>query len=237
MPAINRRPRASPTNQQAVQQCVSLLSIDTHKLAKVRSIGLPSSAGDSQVQVVLASGDSLQCIVPQNLQGQLLFRGSGFFIVAPPKAADHTQDTHSYPSTNGKSGVPQLAPDNSNQLALSDHDARNSVFVDSQSDVEPCWHVVYVLADADLPELARQGLWPEQFEAEGIDGITNGQSVDLRTVSRADPPSHAVASAVTKSAVLNKTFYNSDDDDEEDEEHLLGCACCPGGRNVVFRVY
>ena len=74
---------------------------------------------------------------------------------------------------------------------------------------------------------------PAQFEAEGIDGISNGQKVDLRTVPRVQAPSEAAP--VQKSAVLNKTYYDSDE--EEDEECELGCACCPGGRNVVFRVY
>ena len=77
---------------------------------------------------------------------------------------------------------------------------------------------------------------PQQFEAEGIDGISNGQTVDLRTVPRVEPPSQPEKPVVQKSAVLNKTFYDSEED-EEDEEHELGCACCPGGRNVVFRVY
>lgn len=73
-----------------------------------------------------------------------------------------------------------------------------------------------------------------QFEAEGIDGMSNGQKVDLRTVPRVDPPSQAKSGVSQQSSVLNKSFYNSD---EEDEEHELGCACCPGGRNIVFRVY
>jgi hypothetical protein len=77
---------------------------------------------------------------------------------------------------------------------------------------------------------------PQQFEAEGIDGISNGQTVDLRTVPRVEPPSQQEKPVVQKSAVLNRTFYDSEED-EEDEEHELGCACCPGGRNVVFRVY
>ena len=83
------------------------------------------------------------------------------------------------------------------------------------------------------------GLWlscrPSQFEAEGIDGISNGQKVDLRTVPRVEPPFSGQPDPSQQGAVLNRAFYNSDDDEEE--EHLLGCACCPGGRNVVFRVY
>ena len=64
---------------------------------------------------------------------------------------------------------------------------------------------------------------PHEFEAEGIDGTSSGQTVDLRNAERVAPP-----------AQLSKPFYDSD---EDDEEHALGCACCPGGRNVVFRVY
>ena len=75
---------------------------------------------------------------------------------------------------------------------------------------------------------------PPQFEAEGIDGLSNGQTVDLRTVPKVLPPPHNQTIIAQKSSVLNKTFYDSDDNDEE---HELGCACCPGGRNVVFRVY
>lgn len=75
---------------------------------------------------------------------------------------------------------------------------------------------------------------PPQFEAEGIDGPSNGQTVDLRTVSKVLPPPHKQTTDAQQSSVLNKTFYDSD---EDNEEHELGCACCPGGRNVVFRVY
>lgn len=64
---------------------------------------------------------------------------------------------------------------------------------------------------------------PPQFEAEGIDGISNGQIVDLRTVPRVEPPSQPEKPVVQKSAVLNRTFYDSEED-EEDEEHELGCA-------------
>lgn len=74
---------------------------------------------------------------------------------------------------------------------------------------------------------------PQQFEAEGIDGLSNGQTVDLRTVPKVLPPPKQTPVA-QQSSVVNKTFYDSD---EDDEEHELGCACCPGGRNVVFRVY
>lgn len=77
---------------------------------------------------------------------------------------------------------------------------------------------------------------PEEFEAEGIDGISSGQKVDLRMAPRVEPPAQVVSSNAQKSAVLNRTFYDSEED-EEDEEHELGCACCPGGRNVVFRIY
>lgn len=69
---------------------------------------------------------------------------------------------------------------------------------------------------------------PPVFEAEGIDGINNVQKVDLRHVERVAPPD------LNKSSQLSKPYYDSDD---EDEDHALGCACCPGGRNVVFRVY
>ena len=75
---------------------------------------------------------------------------------------------------------------------------------------------------------------PAAFEAEGIDGISNLQRVDLRTVPKIEPPAQSKVKASQQSSVLNKSFFDSD---EEDEEHELGCACCPGGRNVVFRVY
>ena len=75
---------------------------------------------------------------------------------------------------------------------------------------------------------------PPQFEAEGIDGLSNGQTVDLRTVPKVMSLPHNQTTVAQQSSVLNKTFYDSD---EDDEEHELGCACCPGGRNIVFRVY
>ena len=75
---------------------------------------------------------------------------------------------------------------------------------------------------------------PAEFEAEGIDGISNGQQVDLRTVPKVDHSAQMQEAAAKPAAVLNQSFYDSD---EEEEEHMLGCACCPGGRNVVFRVY
>lgn len=82
-----------------------------------------------------------------------------------------------------------------------------------------------------------QGLYcacrPQVFEAEGIDGINNMQKVDLRHVERIAPPPSADAQREPK---LSKPFYDSDED-EEFEDHALGCACCPGGRSVVFRVY
>lgn len=75
---------------------------------------------------------------------------------------------------------------------------------------------------------------PVEFEAEGIDGLSNGQVVDLRNVPKVLPPPRKQTAVAQQSSVLNKTFYDSD---EDDEEHELGCPCCPGGRNVVFRVY
>ena len=67
---------------------------------------------------------------------------------------------------------------------------------------------------------------PTEFEAEGIDGISNVQNIDLQQCERIAPP--------VEDAQLSKPFYDSD---EDDEDHALGCACCPGGRKVVFRVY
>lgn len=51
MPAVNRRSRASPAKQEAVQQCIALLSTGDNKLVKVRSIGSARPSGDSEVQV------------------------------------------------------------------------------------------------------------------------------------------------------------------------------------------
>lgn len=234
MPAVNRRSRVSPAKQEAVQQCIALLSTGDNKLVKVRSIGSPSPAGDSEVQVAFPSGDSIECNLPQNLQGQLLFRGSGFFIVAPPASS-----TQGHPALTGSTSE-QEQQQQQVTVDSSTHHARpnkaSTVAAETTASTEPSWQVVYVLADEDLPELARQGLWPQEFEAEGIDGISSGQKVDLRTVPRVEPPAPAVSANAQKSVVLNRTFYDSEED-EEDEEHELGCACCPGGRNVVFRVY
>ena len=60
------------------------------------------------------------------------------------------------------------------------------------------------------------------------------QIVDLNKAERVAPPAPGPEQKQT-SPQLSKPFYASSD--EDDEEHMLGCACCPGGRNVVFRVY
>ncbi|DBA80202.1 TPA: hypothetical protein ACH3X2_007665 [Trebouxia sp. C0005] len=239
MPAVNRRSRVSPAKPQAVQHCASLLSCSDNKLVKVRSIGCATPAGGSEVQVALPSGDSLQCVLSPELQGQLLFRGSGFFIVAPPAPVQSKHNSQVLASSSSKEEEQsqqqqqQSVLDSWTHLALQHRDEQSIAAADGKAG---CWRVIHVLADEDPPELARQGLWPPQFEAEGIDGISNGQIVDLRTVPRVEPPSQPEKPVVQKSAVLNRTFYDSEED-EEDEEHELGCACCPGGRNVVFRVY
>ena len=51
MPAVNRRVRSDASSKQPVQNCATLLSIDSHKLVKVRSIGAADETGDSQAQV------------------------------------------------------------------------------------------------------------------------------------------------------------------------------------------
>ena len=70
---------------------------------------------------------------------------------------------------------------------------------------------------------------PAEFEADGIDGISSGQTVDLRTMPKAEPPAAPQQSAKQTSTVLNQSFYDSDEDDME--EHMFGCPCCPAGRN------
>ncbi len=102
-------------------------------------------------------------------------------------------------------------------------------------DYQVCKAVQSLACNCLLLQCVNAACRPQQFEAEGIDGISNGQTVDLRTVPRVESLQPAKP-VVQKSAVLNRTFYDSEEDDE-DEEHELGCACCPGGRNVVFRVY
>lgn len=80
-------------------------------------------------QAVLATGESLCCTLPKDLHSQLLFRGSGFFVIAPDSSASTVTPFKlpgaELPANNGAKG----------------------------------WTVVYVLADADPPELARQGHW------------------------------------------------------------------------------
>lgn len=201
MPAVNRKLRSDASSKPGIADCTTLLSIDSHKLVKVRSIRPADAVGASEVQAVLASGDNISCILPKNLQSQLLFRGSGFFIVSPAS-------TRSTPHTPSEA-QPNINTDNNN------------------------WTVVYVLTDEDPPDLARQGYWPPQFECEGIDGLSNGYTVDLRTAPRVSPPTPQ-QTMLTQFPELNKVFNDSD---EDDEEHEIGCACCPGGRNVVFRVY
>lgn len=43
------------------------------------------------VQVTLTTGDYIDCTLPRELQQQLLFRGSGFFVLAPVTAATETE--------------------------------------------------------------------------------------------------------------------------------------------------
>lgn len=43
------------------------------------------------VQVTLATGEYIDCTLPRELQQQLLFRGSGFFVLAPVTAAAETE--------------------------------------------------------------------------------------------------------------------------------------------------
>ena len=84
------------------------------------------------LQAVLASGQSLQCNLSQELQIQLLFKGSGFFVVAPTLSA--TPDLSQLKSSATQTAAPS-------------------------TDVKSGWVVAYVLADDDPPELARQDLW------------------------------------------------------------------------------
>ena len=83
-------------------------------------------------QAVLASGEILFCTLPQSLQANLLFRGSGFFIVAH--------------AATGSSGLPLFKTSVSQAAIAKDHDDNG-------------WAVAYVLADDDPPDLARKGLW------------------------------------------------------------------------------
>lgn len=109
-------------------------------------------------QVAFPSGDSIECNLPQNLQGQLLFRGSGFFIVAPP--ASSTQGESALTGSTSEQEQQQQQEvkfDSSTHLAWLN--TASAVAADSTASTEPLWQVVYVLADEDLPELARQGLW------------------------------------------------------------------------------
>ena len=76
---------------------------------------------------------------------------------------------------------------------------------------------------------------PAQFEAEGIDGISSGQQVDLRTVPKAVHSVQQETSPLQLPPALIKP--SSESEEEEDEEHESGCACWPGGGSIVFRVY
>lgn len=88
------------------------------------------------LQAVLASGQSLHCDLPQELQSQLLFKGSGFFIVATTLAA--TTESSQLKSSATQTAAPS-------------------------NDVKSGYVVAYVLADDDPPELARHGLWYSQL--------------------------------------------------------------------------
>jgi hypothetical protein len=114
----------------------------------------------------LPSGHSLQCILSPELQGQLLFRGSGFFIVAPPapvQSKHNSQAPASSPSEEEEQSQQQqqqqLVLDSRTNLALQHGDEQSTAAADGKAGSQPCWTVIYVLADEDPPELARQGLW------------------------------------------------------------------------------
>jgi len=53
----------------------------------------------------------------------------------------------------------QSVLDSRTHLALQHGDEQSSAAADGKAGSQPCWRVIYVLADEDPPELARQGLW------------------------------------------------------------------------------
>jgi len=116
------------------------------------------------LQVALPSGDSLQCILSPELQGQLLFRGSGFFIIAPPTPVQSKHNSQLASSSSkeeeqSQQQQQQSVLDSWTHLALQHGDEQSIAAADGKAGSQPCWRVIYVLADEDPPELARQGLW------------------------------------------------------------------------------
>ena len=90
--------------------------------------------------------------MPHDLQSQLLFRGSGFFVVA----LDKEQVEH--PASNAADSGQQTFT--ATKLGHAQIPEKQALSQTSESQgAEHAWTVVYVLADDDLPELARQGLW------------------------------------------------------------------------------
>ncbi len=53
----------------------------------------------------------------------------------------------------------QSVLDSWTHLAVQHRDEQSIAAADGKAGRQPCWRVIYVLADEDPPELARQGLW------------------------------------------------------------------------------
>ena len=53
----------------------------------------------------------------------------------------------------------QSVLDSRTHLALQHGDEQSTAAADGKAGSQPCWTAIYVLADEDPPELARQGLW------------------------------------------------------------------------------
>ncbi|DBA82895.1 TPA: hypothetical protein ACH3X1_006687 [Trebouxia sp. C0004] len=117
----------------------------------------PWAASPQGCQVALPFGDSLQCILPPELQGQLLFRGSGFFIIAPPTPVQSKHNSQTIASSVSKEEEQQQSVlDGGTHVLLQHRDEQSTAAGDGKAG---SWRVIYVLADEDPPELARQALW------------------------------------------------------------------------------
>ena len=53
----------------------------------------------------------------------------------------------------------QSVLDSWTHLSSPHRDEQSIAAADGKAGRQPCWRVIYVLADEDPPELARQGLW------------------------------------------------------------------------------
>ena len=87
------------------------------------------------------------------MQSQLLFKGSGFFLVAPDNKGSISHSIVSV-SQSAASEAKSDAVSNTTDAQPTDDSAEKSKDAAVQ-----CWRVVYVLADDDLTALARRGLW------------------------------------------------------------------------------